>query len=124
VQVYGVVDMAVSNYRGAGAGSRQMLTSSGNQASRLGFKGREDLGSGLAAGFDLEAGLNTDNGTGQASNTNNQPSGAGSSNGLSFNRKALVYLQSKQWGEYAWAATMCPPSGTCSTTTPFAWAWA
>lgn len=99
VQVYGVVDMAVSNYRGAGAGSRQMLTSSGNQASRLGFKGREDLGSGLAAGFDLEAGLNTDNGTGQASNTNNQPSGAGSSNGLSFNRKALVYLQSKQWGE-------------------------
>jgi predicted porin len=67
VQVYGVVDMAVSNYRGAGAGSRQMLTSSGNQASRLGFKGREDLGSGLAAGFDLEAGLNTDNGTGQAS---------------------------------------------------------
>jgi predicted porin len=52
-----------------------MLTSSGNQASRLGFKGREDLGSGLAAGFDLEAGLNTDSGTGQASNTNNQPSG-------------------------------------------------
>ena len=99
VQVYGVVDMAVSNYRGAGAGSRQMLTSSGNQASRLGFRGREDLGSGLAAGFDLEAGLNTDSGTGQASNTNNQPSGAGSGNGLSFNRKSLVYLQSKQWGE-------------------------
>ena len=99
VQVYGVVDVGVSSYRGAGAGSRQMVTSSGNQASRLGFRGREDLGNGLAAGFDLEAGLNVDTGTGQGSNTNNQPSGATTGTGLTFNRKSLVYLESKQWGQ-------------------------
>ena len=53
VQLYGVVDMGVSSYKGDGAGSRQMVTSGGNQASRLGFRGREDLGSGLVAGFDM-----------------------------------------------------------------------
>ncbi len=99
VQVYGVMDMAVSNYRGEGTGARQMLTSSGNQASRLGFKAREVLGEGLAAGFDLEAGLNADTGTGQPTNSNNQPTGSTGGTGFMFNRKALVYLQSKQWGE-------------------------
>ena len=99
VQVYGVMDLGVSSFRGDGAGSRQMLTSSGNQASRIGFRGREDLGSGLYAGFDLEAGLNADTGTGQASNSNNQPSSTVGGTGLTFNRKSYVYLQSKQWGE-------------------------
>lgn len=98
-QVYGVMDLGVSSYRAEGAGSRQMLTSSGNQASRIGFRGREDLGSGLYAGFDLESGLNADTGAGQATNTNNQPSAAAGSSGITFNRKSYVYLQSKQWGE-------------------------
>lgn len=100
VSVYGVVDMALSSYRGEGAGSRTMLTSGGNQASRLGFKGREDLGDGLAAGFELESGLNTDTGAGQASNTNNQPSGTVNANGaITFNRKSYVYLEGKDWGQ-------------------------
>lgn len=99
VQVYGVMDMAVSSYRGDGAGSRQMLTSSGNQASRLGFKGQEALGGGLRAGFDLEAGLNADTGTGQATNSNNQASGNSGNGGLTFNRKSYVYLQSQTLGE-------------------------
>ncbi len=100
VSVYGVVDLALSSYKGEGAGSRSMLTSSGNQASRLGFKGREDLGDGLAAGFEMEAGLNADTGTGQASNTNNQPSGSAGANGaMTFNRKSYVYLEGKDWGQ-------------------------
>lgn len=100
VSVYGVVDLAISSYRGEGAGSRSMLTSSGNQASRLGFKGRESLGDGLWAGFELESGLNTDTGTGQASNTNNQPSGAAGAGGsITFNRKSYVYLEGKDWGQ-------------------------
>ena len=99
VQLYGVVDMGVSSYKGDGAGSRQMVTSGGNQASRLGFRGREDLGSGLVAGFDMESGINADTGTGQLSNTNNQASGNSGGGGLTFNRKSFVYLQSKQWGE-------------------------
>ncbi|MEF9999558.1 porin [Comamonas sp.] len=100
VSVYGVVDMALSSYRGEGAGSRHMVTSSGNQASRLGFKGRESLGDRLWAGFELESGLNTDTGTGQASNTNNQASGAVNPNGaITFNRKSYVYLEGQDWGQ-------------------------
>ena len=99
LQVYGVVDLAASSYRAEGTGSTQMLTSSGNQASRIGFRGREALSGGMAAGFDMEAGLNADSGGGQGSNSNNQPSGAQAGSGLMFNRKAYLYLQSKDWGE-------------------------
>ena len=99
LQVYGVMDLGVSSYRGEGVGSRQMLTSSGNQASRIGFRGREDLGAGLQAGFDLEAGLNADTGAGQTTNTNNQPTGNAGNGGLVFNRKSYMYLQSKSLGE-------------------------
>lgn len=99
VTLYGVVDMAVSSYRGEGAGSRQMLTSSGNQSSRFGLRVRESLGEGLAAGMELESGLNVDTGTGQASNTNNQPSGSVPTTGITFNRKAFVYLESKSLGQ-------------------------
>ena len=76
LQIYGIVDMALSAYHGEGAGTRSMITSSGNQASRVGFRGLEDLGGGMQAGFDLEAGLNVDTGAGLGTNTNNQPSGA------------------------------------------------
>ncbi len=100
LSVYGVLDMALSSYRGEGAGSRQMVASSGNQASRLGFKGRESLAGGLWAGFELESGLNADTGTGQASNTNNQASGAVNPNGaITFNRKSYVYLEGRDWGQ-------------------------
>ena len=91
LQVYGIVDMAVSAYHGEGAGTRTMITSSGNQASRVGFKGREDLGGGMLAGFDLEAGLNVDTGAGLGTNTNNQPNGAAGGGGLVFNRKSYLY---------------------------------
>ena len=32
LQIYGVMDLGLSSYRAEGAGSRQMLTSSGNQS--------------------------------------------------------------------------------------------
>ena len=101
LQIYGVMDLGLSSYRAEGAGSRQMLTSSGNQASRIGFRGYESLGDGMGAGFDMEAGLNADTGTGQVSNTNNQPSGAtsNSSGALTFNRKSFLYLRSQSLGE-------------------------
>ena len=99
VTLYGVVDVAASSYRGAGAGSRNMLTSSGNQSSRFGLRVRESLGDGLAAGLELESGINADSGTGQASNTNNQPSGNVPTTGLTFNRKSFVYLESERLGQ-------------------------
>ena len=42
--------------------SQTALSSGANASSRLGFRGTEDLGGGLAAGFWLEAGYNQDSG--------------------------------------------------------------
>lgn len=42
--------------------SQTVLSSGGNASSRLGFRGTEDLGGGLAASFWLEAALNLDTG--------------------------------------------------------------
>lgn len=103
VTIYGVVDAAVSNYRATGAGSRTQLLAGGNQNSRLGFRGREDLGDGMYVGFELEAGLFNDSGIGLPTNTNNQASGAAPApaggQGLVFSRKSFVSLGSKSWGE-------------------------
>ena len=99
VTVYGVVDLAMSSYRGEGAASRQWMTSSGNQSSRLGFRVREALGDDLHAGADVEAGINPHNGSGQATNTDNTPSGNVGGGGLAFNRKSLVYLESAGLGQ-------------------------
>ncbi|MCW5655664.1 porin [Hydrogenophaga sp.] len=64
VSIYGIVDAYVgSEDTGAAGGSVTKLDSGGLQASRLGFKGTEDLGGGLSAIFGLEAGLTVDNGT-------------------------------------------------------------
>ena len=72
VTVFGVLDASVTHYRVA-AGSAQglhlpgssqtVLANGANTASRLGFKGVEDLGGGLSAGFWLEAPLSNDNGS-------------------------------------------------------------
>lgn len=92
VALYGVLDAAISHYRGEGAGSRTLMSTSGFNNSRLGFRGREDLGGGMSAGFLLEAGFQNDTGAGQSTSTNNQPSGAASVGGLTFNRQSYVSL--------------------------------
>lgn len=64
VTIYGIVDSAVeyAKYNQGVPGTYQ--AASGNlQASRLGFRGSEDLGGGLRANFQLEEGFNIDNGT-------------------------------------------------------------
>ena len=72
--------------------SKWQLSNSANSFSRLGFRGTEDLGGGLAAGFWLEAGLQNDTGIGFNSNTNNQASGAAGVGALTFNRRSTVSL--------------------------------
>jgi predicted porin len=98
VTIYGVVDVAASYYKGDGSGHVTRLTSGASQQSRLGFRGTEDLGSGAYAGFELEAGINPDSGSAQASNSNNQASGTGAASGLTFNRKSVAVLGGT-WGE-------------------------
>jgi predicted porin len=101
VTLFGIVDATVAWGRGDTSNKTQ-LTNSGLQSSRLGFRGTEDLGAGLSASFWLEAGVNNDNGTGAATNLNNQASGAGAAaagtQGLTFNRRSTVALAGS-WGE-------------------------
>lgn len=99
--LFGVVDAAIAWGDGSDA-SNLRLVSGANTASRLGVRVFEDLGGGLAAGAWLEIGFNNDDGTGVASNVNNQPlTGTAprpGTQGMMFNRRSTVSLLGG-WGE-------------------------
>lgn len=99
VILFGVVDVGVQHTRTGDGASRTGLSNGGLATSRLGFRGREDLGGGWYAGFWLEGSLNPDTGTGRAGNTNNQPSGATAAGPISFDRMSYLSLGSVRWGE-------------------------
>lgn len=66
VAIYGIVDVAVEHVGAVGNGGAsvtRMPGLTGSTPSRLGFRGREDLGNGLAASFTLEMGFGPDTGT-------------------------------------------------------------
>jgi predicted porin len=73
VTLYGVADIAVGKVNNAGLGLAnddfQAIASSvlNNGTSRFGFRGTEDLGGGLKAGFNFEGGLSLANGAGNLS---------------------------------------------------------
>src|SRR5665647_3761845 len=73
VNITGTVD-ATFMYGSGDVANKYQLGNSGLNSSELVFKGVEDLGGGLKAGFILSAGLNNDNGTGASLSTNNQAS--------------------------------------------------
>jgi predicted porin len=63
VTLYGVVDAAIESANAGGSAGRQTNVQSGNQSgSRFGFRGAEDLGMGVKAIFNLEAGVAADTG--------------------------------------------------------------
>lgn len=104
ITMFGVVDLAISHYSAksewynhtanpslrppatdpVSVTRSQTAMSQGNTAtSRLGFRGTEDLGGGLAAGFWLEGQINPDDGRGLTA----------------FNRRSTVSLSSSSLGE-------------------------
>ncbi|MCG2594270.1 porin [Ramlibacter sp. XY19] len=85
--LFGVVDVGIAHLTGTDT-SRTGVSTGGANISRLGFRGTEDLGGGLAASFWLEAGLDVDTGIGK-----------GLAGGLNFNRRATVGLSGAHWGE-------------------------
>lgn len=80
VTIYGIMDAAIVGERGGKEGPVTKLTSGAAAASRIGFKGSEDLGGGLSAFYTLEMGVKIDSGQVDAA-------------GTLFNRQALVGLQ-------------------------------
>lgn len=85
VSVYGTVDAGVVAERGGAAGSLGKVTSGVGSASRLGFKGTENLGGGLNAIFILESGVKVDTGESDVA-------------GSIANRQALVGISSAHMG--------------------------
>lgn len=63
VTIFGVADASVRSVK-SGTLSAKKLGTDGNSSSRFGFRGVEDLGNGLKAGFWLEAPFSADTGTG------------------------------------------------------------
>lgn len=98
VSIFGIIDTAYQRVENSGGTSVGKLVSGSMQTSRIGFRGTEDLGGGLTAGFWLEGAFLSDDGRGGASNSNNQASGAGTPNGLTFGRRSTVSLAGG-WGE-------------------------
>lgn len=98
VTMWGIVDVNVQHFNASGTGSVNAVGNGSLSTSQLGFRGVEDLGGGLKAGFWLEGSINPDNGTGRATNTNNQPSGATTASGFLFDRRAYAMLGGN-WGE-------------------------
>jgi predicted porin len=86
VQFYGIVDAGVeyinkarTSSTGTATGSLTKVDSGNAAASRIGFRGREDLGDGYAGVFNLENGLSVD-------------TGAAANGGRLFGRQAYVGL--------------------------------
>jgi predicted porin len=117
VTLFGIVDATLQWGRGSVA-DRFQLGNSGYNSSRLGFRGTEDLGGGMSASFWLEAGMNNDNGTGQATNLNNTAAGASAGNGLTFNRRSTVSLAGN-WGEVRLGRDYSPQFWNLTVFDPF-----
>lgn len=82
VTLFGIVDAGVG--RISADKSVSGVTNSGISSSRLGFRGVEDLGGGLSAGFWLEGGISNDEGTGKG--------GGADGPGFEFKRRSTVSL--------------------------------
>ena len=94
VTLFGVVDESVNHVKNGDATTTTLAANQLN-SNRLGFRGVEDLGGGLKAGFWLEAGMANESGIEGGSNGLAAP-GAGSS---IFNRRSTVSLISDSLGE-------------------------
>lgn len=96
VTLFGVVDANLRYVKNSGLSSNYGMSNSGLSSGRLGFRGVEDLGGGLKAGFWLESDVNADTGT-------------ISPTGKMFQRRSTVSLMGN-WGEVRLGRDFAPSS--------------
>lgn len=84
VTISGIADVAARNVKNGTAGSLSSLSNGGQATSRLAFRGVEDLGGGLKAGFWLETELGVDSGSGGST--------VGTATGVMWARRSSVSL--------------------------------
>lgn len=124
VTLFGVVDLAARQVS-AGGRSMSQLVPDGYNSNRLGFRGIEDLGGGLRAGFWLEAGMDPSIGTAGGGNGNYAANAAGTgasgaTPGAFFNRRSTVSLiggfgevrLGRDYTPSFWNTTVFDPFGT------------
>lgn len=93
VTLFGILEVGYTRNSGSIASAQGIANSNGGTLSRLGFRGTEDLGSGLKAGFWLEAGLANDSGAGNINPSVDNINGSTAVGTLQFGRRATVSLQ-------------------------------
>lgn len=86
VTIYGTIDVGPTRVSNIGGNSSNRLDDSISQGNRLGFRGREDLGDGLEAFFNLEQGFAADTGTLRQG-------------GIGWGRMSIVGLAHRSYGE-------------------------
>ncbi len=106
VTIGGVLDLAARQVRNDGAGSIRSLVSGSNATSRLIFRGSEDLGGGLSAGFHLEHGIAAD-------------TGAPTSATQFWDRRSTLSLVGRAWGELRAGRDFVPTYVNWSRYDPF-----
>ncbi len=107
VTVFGIMDLAVRRVSNENLPGNWSEISGGNSTSRVGFRGIEDLGNGLSAGFHLEHGLNAAN-------------GSPASSAQFWDRRSTVSLMSKTLGEVRLGRDFTPSYMNWSRYDPFA----
>lgn len=108
VTVFGIADAALRSVSNTGVGTGRTVVSGSNSTSRLGFRGVEDLGGGLSAGFHLEHGVLLDTGTPASSSKY-------------FDRRSTVSLMGRSWGEIRIGRDFTPTYTNWSRYDPFAY---
>lgn len=101
--VFGVLDVGVMRIKN-GTVTRYLESIDGQQTSRLGFRGVEDLGGGLSASFHLEGALSPDD---------------GNSGGFNWRRRSTVALASTSAGELRLGRDYTPTFWNLSVFSPF-----
>lgn len=102
VTVYGILDASVGRFKGAATGinvrdkADYRVNSGDMSASRLGFRGVEDLGSGLSATFDLSTFIRANNGAAGRNDAIGPPANVAAD--PFWSRAAWVGLTSRDWG--------------------------
>lgn len=104
--LYGSVDAAIGHTRSQD-GSRITVSSGQAASSRLGLSGRETLGAGVEAVFNLEAGFEVDTGA-----------GAGARNTLAWDRQSWVGLAGR-YGSLSFGRQYRPQTRAVLVTDPF-----
>jgi predicted porin len=103
VTVFGILDAGIQRLEN-GSQARWLQSIDGLKTSRLGFRGTEDLGGGLSAGFHIEGALSPDD---------------GNAGGMNWRRRSTVSLASTTLGELRLGRDYTPTFWNYSVFSPF-----